>query len=85
MRRFRVKEIFSDTRQKLIAVESVTLIRGNLAAGCWLQGQIEVVAVIVLEQANRYALSAQAKPISFESLRKEIPKFDAMISELHTG
>jgi hypothetical protein len=85
VRRFRVNEIFSDPRQRLIAVESVTINHANFEAGCWLQGQIEVVAVIVLDQANRYAMSIDAEPISFESLRKDIPKLDAMLSQVNVA
>lgn len=81
MRRFRINEIFSDPRRILLAVESVQVDHSNLEASYWLYASIKTVAIIVLDQKSTYALSVEAKPMTMELLRKDIPDLDVMIGQ----
>jgi hypothetical protein len=83
MKKFRVSEIYSDPRRILMAVETVVVNHGNSGAGCWVHGHIQPIAIIVLDQEVTYAYNTEAKPVSIELLRKDIPELEAMLPELH--
>jgi hypothetical protein len=51
--------------------------------GCWLSGHIEAIAIIVFDQESIYAYNIEAKPISIELLKRDVPELENMIPELH--
>jgi hypothetical protein len=64
-------------------VETVAVHHCNSDVGCWLHGHIEAIAILVLDQESVYAYSTEAKPVSIELLKEDIPELEAMIPELH--
>ncbi len=80
MTRLRVNEIFNDARLRLIAVESVDFQHSKSNACCLLSGNIKPVAVIICGPGGAYALDMEAKPITSDQLRQDIPELDSIIS-----
>ena len=84
MPRYRVHNVFSDTRRRLITLESVAMDHTKFNGFCWLYGQIETLAIIILDGDSSSAFSVEAKPVSLELLRRDVPELDRMIQELTT-
>jgi hypothetical protein len=82
MKKLRISEIYRDARRILMAVDNVAVHHGNSGLGCWLQGSIEPIVIIVVDQEQIFAYNTEAKPISIEQLNKDIPELAAMLSAL---
>ena len=83
MEKLRISEIYSDAQRILMAVETVTVHHGNSGLGRWLHGHIEMSAILVLDRLHISAYNSEAKSISIEQLRKDIPELDTMIPEMY--
>ena len=80
METLRAREIFSDVRLSLFAVESVDVQQGKTRSSCHVYGRMAPVAVIVCGPDKAYALDMESKPTSLDRLRQDIPGLNAMIA-----
>jgi len=77
---FRAREIFSDSRILLIAVEFAELRHNKTNINCLLYGKLEPIALIVCALDKIYALDMESNPISIDRLREDIPELNAIIA-----
>lgn len=79
----RIREVFTDSTLKLIAVESVDYRHTRTKTGGYMYGSIEPIAVIVCGPDGTTAFDTEGKPASVEQLRKDIPGLDGFVSSLN--
>ena len=81
MKKIRGREIFSNSRHKLIAIERVDFRYSKSNAGGQIYLNVEPIAVIVVRPDTSYAFDMEAKLTTVEKIRDDIPELDSIISE----
>jgi hypothetical protein len=79
MATLRARELFSDTRHRLISVESIDVHETKSARGCRLFVFMQSLAVIVCSPDKTYALDMAAQPADLEHLIQTVPELESMI------
>lgn len=79
----RASEIFSDSRLTLIAVESVDFQHTKTNTGYRVYGNIEPIVLIVCGPDGTYALDMEAKLVTFDQLKQNIPELETLIAPLN--
>lgn len=81
----RATEIFNDSIQRLIAIESVDYGHIRTGASYHLYGKIDAIAVIVCRSDGIVAFDMKAGPIELEQLRQDIPGLDDIIAPFNNA
>jgi len=72
--------IYDDGTRRLVAIETVSLIRTGSELHCGIQVSIETAAVIVREADASYALDPELGRIPLAKLKTNIPELDDLLS-----
>ena len=76
MNKNRIREIFSDDRFTLYAVESIEMMQKVFSTGFTLHGSIKSTAIIIRSPEKNQALDMNASPIELDKLKKSIPELE---------
>lgn len=82
MKKIRSREIFSNSRFKLIAIERIAFRYSKSNGGGQIYLNLEPIAVIVVSPNTSYAFDMEANLTTVEKIRDDIPELDSIISEL---
>lgn len=80
MNKNRIREIFSDDKLTLYAVESVEVTHNKTAAGFTWHGKVKPAAIIIDTPEKKLALDMDASSIEIEKLKESIPELGSIIS-----
>ena len=80
MANYRAIEIFNDSRQKLITIQSVNFRYSKTNANCFLYGSIEPMAVLICTPDGITVLDVDTEKTNLDKLRQEIPELDNLIA-----
>lgn len=80
METIRIKELFIDPALTLIVVETAELRTIRTTTGGYAYGNIDPTAIVVCRREGTTAWDMQARPVSVEQLRRDIPELDAVLS-----
>jgi len=80
MATLRAREVFSDSRRKIVAIESVDFQPKKTNTHCRLFGYLKPIAVIVYSPEAIYAIDMESQPVALEQLRQDLPELDIMIT-----
>ncbi len=78
MSRLRAREIYSDSRLTLFAVESIDIQRGRSDSHFHFHANVQPVALVVRSPGQVHALDMDAVPMSLEQLIREVPELASL-------
>lgn len=79
METLRTSEVFSDTKIKLIAVESVKTRYNRSNSGCHFYADIQPIALVVCGTDGAYALDMESMPADVDLLKQNVPELSVIV------
>jgi hypothetical protein len=80
MEALRIAAVFEDSARTLLVVESVVSRHRITNGSCRAYASVRPRAIVICDPAGTYALDMEARPISLDRLRREVPDLDARIA-----
>ena len=83
MATLRARAVFTDSRHKIVAIESVDFQYKKTNTHSRMFGYLKPIAIIVYSPDALYAVDMEAQPVALEQLRQDIPELDIMITSFN--
>ena len=83
MATLRAREVFCNSRRKIVAIESIDFQHKQTTIHSRMFGYLKPIAIIVFSPGALYAVDMEAQPVALEQLRQDIPELDIMITSFN--